>query len=129
MAEGDTLINALIGAAVNVVAGPFIPFATVLGGAVAAYLQGGSRSDGVRVGALAGLLSLLPLLLVAAVVGNAVLFALLGGVGVPALVGGAGLFFVVLLIVFAAVYTVAFSAAGGWLGNYVRYDTGLFSGT
>lgn len=125
MAEGDTLINALIGAAINVFGGPIIPFATVLGGAVAGYLEGGSRRDGLTVGALAGVISLVPLVLVGLVVGNLLFLVSVGPAGAPYVVGGLGVLVVVLMLFFAVVYTVVFSALGGWLGNYVKYDTDL----
>jgi hypothetical protein len=125
MAEGDTLQNVLIGAAINVFGGPIIPGATVLGGAVAAYLQGGTREDGLKVGALTGVVSLLPLLLLGAVFGNVVLGVFVAGFGVPRAFSGFGIFLLLSVVVFAVVYTVLFSAAGGWLGNYVKYDTDL----
>ena len=125
MAEGDTFLNALIGAVINVVGGPIVPFATVLGGAVAGYLQGGSRSAGLRVGALAGLLSLLPLLVVGFFFGNLFVGLFLGGFGVPRAFSGLGTLIVVTIVFSAVVYTVAFSAVGGWLGNYVKYDTDI----
>lgn len=125
MAEGDTLQNVLIGTAINVFGGPIIPGATVLGGAVAAYLQGGTREDGLKVGALTGVVSLLPLLLLGAVFGNVVFGVFIGGFGVPRAFSGFGIFLLLSVVVFAVVYTVLFSAAGGWLGNYVKYDTDL----
>lgn len=125
MAEGDTLINALIGAAINVFGGPIIPFATVLGGAVAGYLEDGSRRDGLTVGALAGVISLVPLVLVGLVVGNLLFLVSVGPADAPYVVGGLGVLVVVLMLFFAVVYTVVFSALGGWLGNYVKYDTDL----
>ena len=125
MAEGDTLQNVLIGTAINVFGGPIIPGATIVGGAVAAYLQGGSREEGVKIGALTGLVSLLPLLALGAVFGNIFIGLFLGGFGVPRAFSGLGVFVLVAVVISAVVYTVAFSAAGGWLGNYVRYDTDL----
>jgi hypothetical protein len=125
MAEGDTLKNVLIGAAINVFGGPIIPGATVIGGAVAAYLHGGSRNEGLKVGALAGLVSLLPLILFGAVFGNLLLGVFVGGFGVPRSFSGVGIVVLGALVVSAVVYTVAFSAAGGWIGNYVKYDTDL----
>ena len=123
MAEGDTLVNALIGAVVALVLS-FLPLSPMLGGAVAGYLEGGDRDDGVRVGAIAGVIVFLPL------VGFGVL---LFGFGAFFLVGGfparAGVAALVLLVLFGLVllglYTVGLSALGGWLGNYVRYDTDL----
>lgn len=123
MAEGDTLVNVLIGAVINIFGGPVIPGATIVGGAVAAYLQGGTRREGVRVGALAGLVSLVPLLIFGVVFGNLLLGVFIGGFGVPRAFSGFGVFILFAVVVSAVVYTVAFSAAGGWVGNYVKYDT------
>jgi hypothetical protein len=125
MAQGDTFINALIGAVVGVVLSP-VPFSTVLGGAVAGYLQGGDRNDGLRVGALAGVIMLLPLVLVMFVFGNVVFFLFAGG-GMPGpapgLAGGFTIVAIVLALLFGLVYVVAFAALGGYLGNFVKYET------
>jgi hypothetical protein len=125
MAEGDTLLNALIGGVVSIVLS-FVPFSPVLGGAVAGYLQGGERGEGARVGAYAGVVAAIPIalfLFVAVALFGFIAVSPGGGGG-----GGAGVFLVVVLvvIVLSALYTVAFSALGGWLGNYVKYETDLF---
>jgi len=125
MGEGDTVINALIGAVIGIVAGPILPFSTVLGGGVAGYLQGGSREEGLKVGAIAGLVALVPFLLFAFVLGNLFLGLFVGGFGIPRFASGLGGLFVIVALVFAVVYTVVCSALGGWLGNYVKYDTDL----
>ncbi|MFB6183018.1 MAG: hypothetical protein ABEI96_00545 [Haloarculaceae archaeon] len=36
---------------------------------------------------------------------------------------GIGILFVVIGLAVATLYTVGLSALGGWLGNYVKYDT------
>jgi hypothetical protein len=107
-------VHALVGGVVSVVLS-FIPFAPVLGGAVAGYLH---ERDGLRVGSVSGLLAAIPLALVLVLgVSFFGIFAIApgGGVGVP---GG---FVLVLLfgVVLAAVYTVALSALGGVLGVYL----------
>lgn len=130
MAEGDTLINAIIGGVASIVLS-FIPFSPVLGGAIAGYLQGGSRNDGLRVGAYSGVVAAIPLALffVFAVVVFGVfgIFAAGPGGGGSGAVGGTVLllFVVVFGLIVAAVYTVGLGAIGGWLGNYVKYDTDL----
>ena len=128
MAEGDTGINVLLGAVATVILGGFVPFAPVLGGALSGYLQGGNRSEGLRVGLYAGLVALIPLVLLF-FFGGTIMFAVLTGgmasgmpMGVPAAVSGA---FIVFAFVFATVYTVGLSALGGWLGNYLKKDTDL----
>jgi len=50
MTEGDTLENAIVGAVVTALTASFVPFAPVAGGAVAGYLQGRDREEGLRVG-------------------------------------------------------------------------------
>ena len=121
MAEGDTLINAVIGGIASIVLS-FVPFSPVLGGALAGYLQGGDRGEGVRVGAYAGVVAAVPLALLLFVVVAVFGFLALGGR--PG--GGA---FLVVFFLFAAVVVagiiVGLSALGGWVGNYVRYDTDL----
>lgn len=127
MAEGDTLVNALIGGIVSIIVS-FVPFSPVLGGGVAGYLQGGDRSDGVRVGALAGVVALVPLVLLLLVFGTFGMFAMTGGMmagmgGRAGVAGmGFGLAFLLVALVIGAVYTVGLSALGGWLGSYVKSD-------
>ncbi|WP_312854243.1 DUF5518 domain-containing protein [Natronococcus sp. JC468] len=91
----------------------FVPLSPVLGGAVAGYLEGGDTDGGLRVGALAGLVALVPVLFV----GFALLFVLGFGPTSPAL-GLVGLFG----LLFAAVYTVGLSALGGTIGVYVESE-------
>ena len=129
MAEGDTLVNAVIGAIVNVVAGSVLPFGPVIGGAAAGYLQGGSREDGLKVGAIAGVIALIPIFLFLTIFGGLFFAIVAGGTmgggmpgGFPFAAGGIG-FVVVLFLLFGAVYVVGLSAVGGYLGNYVKYDT------
>jgi hypothetical protein len=125
MAEGDTLVNALLGALVNVFAGSFVPFGPLVGGAVAGYLEGGTRDDGLKVGAIAGVIALLPIFLVVALFGTLVYGLLLGvdaGAGIPFAVGGLGIVIFVVFL-FGAVYLIGLSALGGYLGNYLKHDT------
>ena len=126
MAEGDTLVNAALGAVASIVLTPLVPFAPVAGGTLAGYLQGGDRNDGLRVGALAGVIMLLPLVLVMFVFGNVVFFLFAGG-GMPGpapgLAGGFTIVAIVLALLFGLVYVVAFAALGGYLGNFVKYET------
>ena len=123
MGDGDTLLNAALGALVTVVLSGVVPVAPLVGGAVAGYLQGGDRGDGLRVGLVSGLVAVVPAALVFAFVFSAltaVLFSV-GEPGIPFAVGG--LFAVVAVFVVATI--VGLSALGGWVGNYVRYDTGV----
>ncbi|GAB3683872.1 hypothetical protein GCM10028857_12110 [Salinarchaeum chitinilyticum] len=131
MEEGDTLANALVGGAITFFTGNFVPLAPVLGGAVAGYLEGGSRRDGMRVGAYSGFVAFVPLLVLAFVISS--IFGVLGlgfglgvfGPGGPGLgiAGFVGALFLVLFVVLSFVYFVGGGALGGWLGNYVKYDT------
>ncbi|PSP27072.1 hypothetical protein BRC65_07805 [Halobacteriales archaeon QH_2_65_14] len=126
MGEGDTFLNAVIGAAVTVVTASFIPFSPVVGGAVSGYLQGGDDEEVLKVGALSGLISLIPLILVLILVGNIfLLVAASGDPGFSALLGGFGALIFVVFLVSAIIYTVVLSAVGGWLGLYVREETDL----
>ena len=120
MAEGDTLLNAVIGGVASIVLS-FVPFSPVLGGAVAGYLHGGDRGAGVRIGVYAGVVAAIPfaLILLFAIAVFGVFLSFGSGSGAVLLL------FVLLALVVAAVYTVGLSALGGWLGNYVRYDTDL----
>lgn len=116
MAQGDTLLNALIGAIVSVVFA-FLPFSTVLGGGVAGYLQRESREDGLRVGAYSGLIAAIPILLVVVFIGS-VFFV--GAYFEPR--AAIGFVFVFFAVVVALVYSVGLSALGGYLGAYIANE-------
>jgi hypothetical protein len=114
-------INGFLGGVVAVLLA-FLPFSTVIGGGVAGYLQGPDRRAGMKAGALAGLVALVPLLLLAfLVVGFLVI--------VPVSPGGPGpgprLFLTVAGIAVVGVlgiYTVGGGALGGYVGSYLKED-------
>lgn len=112
---GSTTLNALIGAVAGVVLS-FIPLSTVLGGAIAGYLEGGEASDGVRVGAIAGAIMLIPFVFIGMVF---VLFFVGFGTGGPTNVFA---LLMVLFVLLGAVYTVGLSAVGGYLGIYIKHE-------
>jgi len=98
--------NAIIGGIVTIGAS-VIPLSPVLGGGVAAYLQG--EASGIRTGALAGLFAAVPIVVLYAVIVGSLL------VGAPALTGVVVSVLLISLLV-AVVYLVALSAAGGYIG-------------
>lgn len=115
MNTDNTYLNALIGAIATVLLS-FTGISPVLGGALAGYLEGGETGDGLRIGALSGLIASLPLAVV--VVLALVVFSLGGDFGVA--IGGGLL---VLAIVAVAIgYTVALSALGGVAGIYLNKE-------
>lgn len=124
MGEGDTLLNAVIGAAVTVVLS-FTGFSPLIGGGVAGYLQRGTRTGGAKVGAIAGALAFLPFVFLVVVALG--FFTMVGtGVGMP---GGFELLvisFILLPLVF--LWNVGLGAAGGYLGVYVREELGGSNG-
>jgi hypothetical protein len=111
----NTLINALIGAIATFLLS-FTGISPVLGGALAAYLEGGETRDGLRVGALSGVIASLPLALV--VLLGFALFPVSGDVGIA--IGGIALLVVVVALI--AGYVVALSALGGVIGVYVKNE-------
>ncbi|QSG07378.1 DUF5518 domain-containing protein [Halapricum desulfuricans] len=120
IASPDTLTNAVAGGIVTVLTS-FVPFSPVVGGLVSGYLQATDRTDGIRVGAYAGLVVAAPLaLLLLFLVGAAAVVATELSLAVPALVGIAGL--TVGLLV-AVAYLVGLSALGGYLGVAVSERT------
>jgi len=120
MGEGDTVLNAIIGAAVSVVLS-FTGFSPLLGGGVAGYLQGGDYEEGVKVGLLSGVISSIPFLLFFSLVASFLfagsLFA--GGFGAA----GGILFFILIGLVFSLVWTVGLGGLGGYLGVYIAKET------
>ncbi|MFW6448077.1 MAG: DUF5518 domain-containing protein [Halobacteriota archaeon] len=108
-------MNALVGAAVTVVLAPVVPFSALVGGGVTGYL---SPEDGLAVGALSGLIAIVPLLLVFGLVGTIGL-----GVGLFApFVAGLTLLVLLIGLVFLLGTVVVLSAVGGLLGAYVRTE-------
>lgn len=123
----NTLVNALVGGVAATVLG-FLPFSPALGGVLAGYLQGPDTGDGLRVGALAGVVALVPLVLVAFLFGGMMLaFVPFGmGMGMNPWVGGVfgvfgGVVFLFVLL-FGLVYTVGLAALGGVLGAYLNRE-------
>jgi hypothetical protein len=118
----DTTAIAIAGGVVSIVTS-FVPLSPILGGLAAGYLRGGTRSDGARIGAYAGIVAALPVSVV-------MLFAL-GGFAIVA--GQVGLtasisVFVGVSILFAALvgvaYMVGLSALGGYFGvSYSKNTT------
>lgn len=110
----STLLNAVIGTGVSLLFLSFVgPFAPVLGGAVSGYLEGGDLRDGAIVGGVGGLLTAIPILLLAGLV-------VLLGVFVPE-----GVPFGVLAVVIAGFLTallVGLGVVGGIAGVYVKQD-------
>lgn len=112
--ERSPWVNALVGAVVTVVTA-FVPFSPALGGGVAGYLQQGGDREGLRIGAVAGLLAAIPLLALFGLLFLVLFF----GVAVSGEVAGP-LFVVAILLVlalFVVGYTVVLSAVGGLVGG------------
>ncbi|WP_458206929.1 DUF5518 domain-containing protein [Haladaptatus sp. NG-SE-30] len=109
MGNDNRLIHAVIGAVVTIVTA-FVPFSPILGGAVAAYLNDANTDAGVRIGAISGAIATIPMILVGFLFVGLVAFG-----GVP----GGFLVFLVLLGVFALLYTMGLSALGGYIGAYL----------
>lgn len=120
MGEGDTFLNAAIGAVVTVVFS-FTGFSPLVGGGVAGYLQRGSRKGGATVGALSGLLAFLPFVLLLFLgLGFFVALPLTGGVGIPGFIE----LLIIVLIIFPLIllWNVGLGAIGGYLGIYLREE-------
>lgn len=118
MGESDTLLNAGIGAVVTIVTS-FLPFSPVLGGAVAGYLQGGTRTEGAKIGGISGAISLLPMLFF----GFVVMLFLFGAA--PAEGGIAFAFLLLVAGTFVVAYTIGLGALGGYVGVYVLEETDI----
>jgi len=121
MAEGDTMLNAVIGAGVTILTTPIIPGAPVLGGVVSSYLQGRDVGEGAKIGAISGLLALIPVILLIVLFGG-FFFSVFtsGGFGIA---GGIGVTIFLFASVFSLLYVVLLSAIGGLLGAYINQKT------
>lgn len=109
----DTLTNAIVGALVSAVTS-FVPLSPVLGGGVAAYLQGGDRGEGARVGGLSGLVGVAPVVVLL------VLTAVVFGVAAAEVgVGGVVAAVVAVAVLFATALAVLYAAVLGALGGYL----------
>ena len=77
----------------------------------------------MKVGAIAGLISVVPLLAVLVLAGNLFLFVVAaGGAGVPSVVGGLGVAILVVAFFGLLLYVAVLSAIGGWLGSYAKSE-------
>jgi len=114
----ESVTDAGVGALVTI-ALSFVPFSSVVGGAVAATTHGGSYRTGLWLGTLAGVVAMVPLL---ALFVPALYVAGLLGFGIPPGAPGYGLF-VALVFGFFLAYTVGLSALGGLGGVWVRDHT------
>ena len=91
-----------------------LPVSPLAGGLLAGHLEGGSRDDGLRVGAISGGFALFPFIPLAIVASNLLLFAM-GGMGIPGAMGGLGFVAILFALLFGIVYIVGLSAVGaGW---------------
>lgn len=116
----STLVNALVGAAVTVVLS-FVPFSSIVGGAVAGYLQRGDVGEGATVGAIAGFLAMIPWALFLFLAGGVLAFGMMGAAPRGFLFGGLG---IVSILLFLGVYVIGLSVVGGVVGAYVAAETG-----
>jgi ABC-type multidrug transport system permease subunit len=116
MGEGDTLLNAVIGAVVTVLTS-FVPVSPVVGGAVAGYLQ---QRDGPTVGALSGAIAAIPLLVVFGLLFAFVAFL---GFGLAAELFAIGLFGLLAAFLLVLVISTLLGTVGGYLGVYIYEET------
>jgi len=115
------MLNAVIGAGVTILTTPIIPGAPVLGGVVSSYLQGRDVGEGAKIGAISGLLALIPVILLIVLFGG-FFFSVFtsGGFGIA---GGIGVTIFLFASVFSLLYVVLLSAIGGLLGAYINQKT------
>lgn len=117
MVDREMLINAAIGAVVNIVASFVLgPLGPILGGGAAGYLQ---RQRGLTVGALSGVIAALPLVVVIFLGASLFFF-----VPDPAVVG-VGIVISVIIFLATVFVSAALGALGGYLGVYLATETDL----
>ena len=110
--------NGGVGALVTV-ALSFVPFSSVLGGAVAANGVDGGYLSGLKLGTSAGVLAAVPLL---ALFVPALAVVRWLGFGIPASSSAYDLFLALVFLLFL-LYTVGLSALGGLVGVRIRERT------
>lgn len=108
----STSVNALVGGVAGIVLS-FVPGSAFVGGAVAGYLESGDSGDGLRVGALAGLVMLVPRMLFWLFAMTMVL-----GTGMPGTMGG----FVFVVLAFLVLYTLGLSVVGAVVGGVLAAE-------
>jgi hypothetical protein len=110
----SVVTNAIVGAVASAVLA-FVPLSQIAGGAVAGYLQRGSRSGNLTAGGLSALFAVLPAVVVVAFV----VVGLVEGAGGATEFGGVALVgaFSVVVGLFAVLFTVALGALGGFVGG------------
>lgn len=111
MSRPRDLGYALLGAAVAVVLAG-VPLSPFIGGAVAAALRPGARDEGLRIGALAGVLTAVGLFVLSAL-GRAAL-------PLPGIRADFTSFFLGAVVLFILMYVVVISAVGGFIGAGIR---------
>ena len=100
----------------------FLPFSPVIGGSLASYLQGPDRRAGLRAGALAGAVSLVPLLLIAFLVAGFLVIVPTTPGGQGPGVGGFLAVLVLTVLAVLGIYTIGGGALGGYVGSYITED-------
>lgn len=110
----NTFMNAVVGALAALVL-VVLPFSTIVGGAVAGFLQRGTRRDGATAGVVTGLLLVVPLFLLVLVAAPLVVFAPAGVPTTP----GSPLGFAVIGFLATVAYAVGGGALGGTAGAYL----------
>jgi hypothetical protein len=113
-----TWTDAAAGGVVTAVTSFLLPFAPMLGGFAGGYLHRNERTSATRVGALSGLLAVLPLAVASLFVAAGVAIGTLqaDAVGVALLVVGV----VLVSLLFTALFSGGFGALGGYLAGRLR---------
>lgn len=106
-------IVALVGGILGVVLG-FVPFSPALGGALAGYLDPNQHASGLGIGTIAGLVGIIPVVVVAGFAG----VGLFLGLPSEAVVVVLSVFGIILVFTFVTV--VGLSAIGGYIGRWLR---------
>lgn len=105
--------NALVGAVVTVVVS-FVPFSSLVGGAVAGYLQQDDARAGFRAGIVTGLFLALPVTLIFGV--------LLTGIIIEGFVTVS--LIILMSIIVSLIFTIIMTSLGGYIGGYLATDQG-----
>lgn len=120
MTQRNKWLNAVIGAVITIGLS-FTAVSPVVGGGVAGYLQGEPPNRGAKIGAISGVIAIIPVLLFAIM--GAILVAMLAPASAGPLGGFEALVIFAIMLPILVLWVVGLSTLGGYIGGYLYTDS------